>query len=135
MERDCGLRAPCTGKVPRKKRCASPLPQAAALPNSRAGVSQMCRWRLFGGAGPRGTEPASKSLSRAAAGLGMQEAGSVPVGKGGGEKTLRCGLSGVFSWVKTLRQGNPAKVFTDSVFGVPRKGLFLTRVPSAADPV
>uniref|UniRef100_A0A8C3RK32 Meiosis-specific kinetochore protein n=1 Tax=Cyanoderma ruficeps TaxID=181631 RepID=A0A8C3RK32_9PASS len=58
MERDRGLRGPCAGKAPRKRRRASPLPGTAALPSSRAGVSQMCRRRLFGSAGPRGPEPA-----------------------------------------------------------------------------
>ncbi|XP_039934533.1 LOW QUALITY PROTEIN: meiosis-specific kinetochore protein [Hirundo rustica] len=58
MERDRGLRAPGAGKAPRKKRRSSPLPGADALPSSRAGVSQMCRRRLFGSAGPRGPEPA-----------------------------------------------------------------------------
>ncbi|KAM6322505.1 meiosis-specific kinetochore protein [Podargus strigoides] len=50
------------GKAPRKKRCLSPLPGAAASPGragSRAGVSQPCRRRLFGSAGPRGPEPGS----------------------------------------------------------------------------
>ncbi|KAM6055113.1 meiosis-specific kinetochore protein isoform 2-T2 [Theristicus caerulescens] len=48
------------GKAPRKKRRASPLPGAAALPGragARAGVSQPCRRRLFGSAGPRGPQP------------------------------------------------------------------------------
>ncbi|XP_054144184.1 meiosis-specific kinetochore protein [Melozone crissalis] len=82
MERERRLRAPCAGKAPRKKRRPSPLPEAAALPGSRAGGSQMCRRRLFGSAGPRGPEPACKRLSRAAAGLGVQEAGPAPAGKG-----------------------------------------------------
>ncbi|XP_057891057.1 meiosis-specific kinetochore protein [Melospiza georgiana] len=80
MERECRLRAPFAGKAPRKKRRSSPLPEAAALPGSRAGGSQMCRRRLFGSAGPRGPEPACKRLSRA--GLGVQEAGPAPAGKG-----------------------------------------------------
>ncbi|XP_068885187.1 meiosis-specific kinetochore protein isoform X9 [Aphelocoma coerulescens] len=65
MERNRGLRAPCAGKAPRKKHRASPLPGAAALPGSRAGVSQTCRRRLFGSAGPRGPSPAclKKKLS------------------------------------------------------------------------
>ncbi|XP_015497229.2 meiosis-specific kinetochore protein isoform X3 [Parus major] len=58
MERDPRVRAPRPGKAPWKKRRASPLPGAAGLPGSRAGVSQMCRRRLFGSAGPRGPEPA-----------------------------------------------------------------------------
>nr|XP_026647195.1 meiosis-specific kinetochore protein isoform X2 [Zonotrichia albicollis] len=58
MERERRLRAPCAGKALRKKRRSSPLPEAAALPGSRAGGSQMCRRRLFGSAGPRGPEPA-----------------------------------------------------------------------------
>ncbi|XP_071299283.1 meiosis-specific kinetochore protein isoform X3 [Agelaius tricolor] len=82
MERERRPRAPCAAKAPRKKRRSSPLPGAAALPSSRAGGSQMCRRRLFGSAGPRGPEPACKRLSRAAAGLGVQEAGPVPAGKG-----------------------------------------------------
>ncbi|XP_056358503.1 meiosis-specific kinetochore protein isoform X2 [Oenanthe melanoleuca] len=93
MERDCGLDAPRTGKAPRKKRRASPLPGAAALPGSRAGVSQVCRRRLFGGAGPRGPEPACKRLSGPAAELEVQEAEPVPAGKGGGKRT-RSALSG-----------------------------------------
>lgn len=102
MERDRGPRAACAGKAPRKRRRASPLPGTAAPPSSRAGVSQMCRRRLFGSAGPRGPEPACKRLSRAAAGLGVQETGPVPAGKGGGKRTLRCALSGVFAWVEML---------------------------------
>nr|XP_026647196.1 meiosis-specific kinetochore protein isoform X4 [Zonotrichia albicollis] len=82
MERERRLRAPCAGKALRKKRRSSPLPEAAALPGSRAGGSQMCRRRLFGSAGPRGPEPACKRLSRAAAELGVQEAGPAPAGKG-----------------------------------------------------
>ncbi|XP_063269463.1 meiosis-specific kinetochore protein isoform X2 [Prinia subflava] len=82
MERQRGLRGPCTGKAPRKKRRASPLPGTAAVPGSRAGVSQMCRRRLFGSAGPRRPEAACERLSRAAAGLGVQEAGPEPAGKG-----------------------------------------------------
>ncbi|XP_064581131.1 meiosis-specific kinetochore protein isoform X3 [Zonotrichia leucophrys gambelii] len=82
MERERRLRAPCAGKALRKKRRSSPLPEAAALPGSRAGGSQMCRRRLFGSEGPRGPEPACKRLSRAAAGLGVQEAGPAPAGKG-----------------------------------------------------
>ncbi|XP_016157223.1 PREDICTED: meiosis-specific kinetochore protein isoform X3 [Ficedula albicollis] len=93
MERDSWLHAPRTGKEPRKKRRASPLPGAAALPGSRAGVSQVCRRRLFGGAGPRGPEPACKRLSRPAAELEVQEAEPVPAGKGGGKRT-RSALSG-----------------------------------------
>ncbi|KAF2986014.1 hypothetical protein EK904_002172 [Melospiza melodia maxima] len=73
MERECRLRAPFAGKAPRKKRRSSPLPEAAALPGSRAGGSQMCRRRLFGSAGPRGPEPACKRLSRA--GLGKKFSG------------------------------------------------------------
>ncbi|KAM4764128.1 meiosis-specific kinetochore protein isoform 10-T11 [Cyanocitta cristata] len=65
MERNRGLRAPYAGKAPRKKHRGSPLPGAAALPGSRAGVSQTCRRRLFGSAGPRGSSPAclKKKLS------------------------------------------------------------------------
>ncbi|XP_031980743.1 meiosis-specific kinetochore protein isoform X5 [Corvus moneduloides] len=65
MEGDRGLRAPCAGKAPRKKHRASPLPGATTLPGSRTGVSQTCRRRLFGSAGPRGPEPAclKKKLS------------------------------------------------------------------------
>ncbi|XP_039415487.1 meiosis-specific kinetochore protein isoform X3 [Corvus cornix cornix] len=65
MEGNRGLRAPCAGKAPRKKHRASPLPGAATLPGSRTGVSQTCRRRLFGSAGPRGPEPAclKKKLS------------------------------------------------------------------------
>ncbi|XP_066185102.1 meiosis-specific kinetochore protein isoform X3 [Sylvia atricapilla] len=58
MEAGRGLRAPCAGRAPRKRRRASPLPGTVADPSSRAGVSQMCRRRLFASAGPRGPQPA-----------------------------------------------------------------------------
>lgn len=118
MERERRLRAPCAGKAPRKKRRSSPLPGAAALPGSRAGGSQMCRRRLFGSAGPRGPEPASKRLSRAAARPGVQEAGPVPAGKGGGKRTLCCFMRCVLM-VKDGGQGNEPKIFTSSVLGGP----------------
>lgn len=102
MERAGGLHVPCIGKAARKKRRASPLPGAAALPGSRARVSQMCRRRLFGSAGPRGPEPACKRLLRAAAQVGVQEAGPVTAGKGGGKRAVRCALSAVFSSGKML---------------------------------
>lgn len=81
MERAGGLHRPGVQKAARKKRRASPLPGAAALPGSRAGVSQMCRRRLFCSAGPRGPEPACKRLFRAAAERGVQEAGPLTAGK------------------------------------------------------
>ncbi|KAM9226581.1 meiosis-specific kinetochore protein [Leptosomus discolor] len=54
MERSRWQSAYRGGKAPRKKRRSSPLPGAVG---SRAGVSQLCRRRLFGNAGPRGPQP------------------------------------------------------------------------------
>ncbi|XP_050761543.1 meiosis-specific kinetochore protein isoform X2 [Gymnogyps californianus] len=62
MERSRWQSASRGGKAPRKKRRSSPLPGVVAPPGrvgSRAGVSQPCRRRLFGSAGPRGPEPGS----------------------------------------------------------------------------
>ncbi|XP_075297862.1 meiosis-specific kinetochore protein isoform X2 [Opisthocomus hoazin] len=55
MERPRWPSAVRGGRAPRKKRCPSPLPGAAAPPGragSRAGAAQPCRRRLFGSAGP-----------------------------------------------------------------------------------
>ncbi|XP_030360824.1 meiosis-specific kinetochore protein [Strigops habroptila] len=56
MEWSRCLGAPRGGKAPRKKRCLSPLPGGAV---GRAGVSQLCRRRLFGSESPRGPKPSN----------------------------------------------------------------------------